>query len=94
MTNGVCCISSDIGVAAWPPAISTPQNTMRLTPTNGYAVESNRWIKVSGDLITFQDWIRIRPFGSNIIVEHRASPIRPYLFMSYPTVNTNTPPIP
>lgn len=92
MSNGVCCIASDIGVAGWPPAINTPAKTVKLTPTNGYTVVTGKWVKVSSDLTTFDDWLRFRIAGTNVAVDHLTSPLKPRLFMLYPTVTL--PPLP
>jgi hypothetical protein len=93
MTNGICCVSSDIGVAPWPPHVNTPANSVLLIPTNGYIVTTGRWVKVSSDLSTFEDWMRFRIAGTNVTVEHRASPLRPRMFISYPT-SPPSPPLP
>jgi hypothetical protein len=85
LTNGFCCISSDIGVAGWPPAISTPQKTVKLSPTNGYVLATNKWVKISSDLRQFDDWFRVRPVGSNLLVDFVSNPLKPYMFMAYPT---------
>lgn len=93
MTNGQCCVASDVGVAGWPPDISTPEKTVRLTPpTNGITVATNRWVKLSSDLKTYDDWLRFRIAGTNVVVDHLTSPTKQYLFMAYPT--SLTPPTP
>jgi hypothetical protein len=92
-TNGQCCVAADVGVAGWPPDISTPAKMVRMTPlTNGIAVAIGRWVKVSSDLKSYDDWLKFKIVGTNVTVEHLASPVRPYLFMAYPV--SPVPPMP
>jgi hypothetical protein len=84
-SNNICCVAADVGVAGWPPAIGTPAKTVKMTPTNGFTVLTGKWVKVSSDLLTFDDWMRFRIAGTNVVVDHLASPLKPFLFMSYPT---------
>lgn len=93
LTNGVCCIASDVGVAHWPPAFTTPPLSVRLTPTNGFLVATGQWVKVSSDLVTYDDWLRFSTTTNGVKVDHRASPLKPRLFMAYPT-NPPAPPFP
>jgi len=90
--NNICCVAADVGVAGWPPSISTPQKTIRLTPTNGYTVETGKWVKVSSDLVMFSDWMKFGISGTNVNIEAKTSPLKPYLFMMYPT--NPSPPFP
>lgn len=85
MTNGICCVAADVGVAGWPPAIGTPQKTVKLTPMGGYTVRTGQWVKASSDLKTWDDWVRFRIAGTNVQMDHLASPIKPHLFLMYPT---------
>ena len=91
MTNGLCCNSSDVGVAGWPPNPATPSRTVIIEP-QGYLVTTGKWVKVSSDLKTFDDWLRFRQSGSNVVVEHMTSPQKTRIFLAYPTVQT--PPTP
>lgn len=92
-SNGQCCYASDIGVAGWPPDITTPAKTVRLTPVGGgITVATNRWVKLSSDFKTYDDWLRFRIVGTNVVVEHLTSPTKPYLFMAYPS--SPLPPMP
>lgn len=84
-TNGVCCAAEDVGIAHWPPDIATPAKTVTLTPVGGYTVETGKWVKVSYDLFSWEDLIRMQIKGTNILLEHKASPVRPHLFIEYPT---------
>jgi hypothetical protein len=98
MSNGACCVASDVGVAGWPPALGTPPKTVKLTPTNGFMVATGRWMKVSSDLKTHEDWLRFTipsppsSFTNFVRVEHMTSPLKPHLFIEYPT--NPTPPFP
>jgi hypothetical protein len=92
-SNGFCCVAYDVGVAGWPPDINTPPKTVKLSPTNGFIVSTGKWIKVSSDLKIFDDWIRLNNSSNGLLrVEHMASPLKPNLFMAYPT--NPTPPFP
>ena len=84
---------SDIGMVPWPPSLTTGAKSLRVTPLGGYKVPTNRWMKVSTDLLTFDDWLRFNlTTNGTVNVEHLVNPARPYLFISYPAVQT--PPLP
>lgn len=86
-------LQSDVGVVPWPPSITTGPQSLRMTPQGGYKVPTNLWLKVSSDLMTFNDWLRFNiTTNKTVSVEHMVSPTRPYLFISYPTVQP--PPVP
>ena len=99
MSNGVCCVAADVGVAGWPPSLTTPPLSVRLTPTNGFLVATGQWVKVSSNLTNYDDWMRFYVVSNVLLsnvgvrVEHRASPLKPKLFMAYP-VAVPPPPIP
>lgn len=84
MSNGVILPSIDVGIAHWPPSITTPARTVKLTPTGGYALDTNRWVRISSDLATYSDWMRFNVAGGRVLVEHLASPARPFAFFAYP----------
>lgn len=83
MSNGVILPQVDVGIAHWPPNITTPPKTVTLTPVGGYTVATGRWMRVSSDLIVHDDWLKLTPSGSNIVIEHKASPLKPKLFIDY-----------
>jgi hypothetical protein len=82
----------DVGIAHWPPSPGEPPRTVKVVPTGGYVVDPNKWVKVSSDLQTYDDWMRFSVVTNGIKVEHRTSPAKPYLFMTYPL--TAAPPAP
>jgi len=85
---------SDIGQAAWPPSPSVGPNTVRITPVGGVRLDTNRWARVSYDLVTFSDLFKVHnPAPGVVRVEHSPNGQRPFLFMAYPAA-TNAPPLP
>jgi hypothetical protein len=85
--------ATDIGVAGWPPSFSATAGTVKLTPTGGVRVATNQWTKVSYDMKMFTEYLRFStPTNGVVVVEHRVSSNRPYLFMLYLSP-TNPPPL-
>lgn len=85
MSNGVILPQIDVGVAHWPPSITAGPKTVKVTPVGGYVIDAGRWVKVSSDLATFDDWISVSVVNGKIHVEHLTSPLKPHMFFSYPT---------
>lgn len=94
MSNGVILPSVDVGIAHWPPNILAGQKTVRLTPVGGYSIDTNRWVKVSSDLQNYDDWMRFNVVNGKVVVEHLASPMKPYAFFAYPVSQVPPAPVP
>lgn len=91
---------TEIGLLHWAPSQTTPatnaENYVRMAAAD---VPTGRPLKLSSDLLTFDDWLTLRVLdasGTNeltnvtVRIEHRTNPHKPKLFVSRPA-STNAP---